>query len=182
MWVFEFMVRVHGMSLQQASLRIGGLNLLCGIAGVALGGWLTDRLSQADARWLLWLPSLQASIGAPFAALFLYLDRIDLALACYAIYWVFNASYNAPTYALMQALADARTRALAVATHLFIVNLVGLTAGPFLVGFLNDALHPAYGDHAIRYSLIAVVLSNAFAAIFYLRGARTLRADIAAGV
>jgi len=178
LWVFEFMARVHGLSMQQASLEVGGLNLLCGIAGVALGGFLTDRLSRVDARWFLWLPSLQAATAAPMAVVFLYLDRLDLALIFYAIHWVINASYNAPTYALMQALADARSRALAVATHLSIVNLVGLTSGPFLVGVLNDALRPTYGEGAIRYSLMAVCISNAFASIFYMLGSRSLPADL----
>jgi predicted MFS family arabinose efflux permease len=178
LWIFEFMIRVHGLSVQQATLRIGSLNLLCGILGVALGGWLTDRLSRVDARWFLWLPSLQAATAAPLAVLFLYLDRLELALICYAAHWVINASYNAPIYALMQAQADARSRAFAVAVHLSIVNLIGLTAGPSLVGYLNDALHPSYGAQAIRYSLMLVCISNAFAALFYLTGTRTVRADV----
>jgi len=178
LWIFEFMVRVHDLSMQQATLRIGGINLICGILGVALGGGLTDRLSRVDARWFLWLPTLQASTAAPLAVLFLYFDRLEFALVFYALHWVINASYNAPIYALMQSLAGARSRALAVAVHLSIVNLIGLTCGPSLVGLLNDVLHPAYGDHAIRYSLMVACISNAFAAIFYLVGSRTVREDV----
>jgi len=179
-WVYEFMGRVHGMSMKEASLYIGALNLPFGLLGVALGGWLTDRLSHADARWFLWLPSLQALIGAPFTVLFLYLDRLELALACYAVHWVLNASYNAPIYALMQTLAGARSRALAVAAHLFIVNLVGLALGPLLIGYLNDQLRAGFGEHGIRYSMMIAGLTNAVAAIFYLAGARTVREDVAA--
>ncbi|HXZ85071.1 MAG TPA: MFS transporter, partial [Myxococcota bacterium] len=178
LWIIEFMTRIHGLSAQQASVRVGVLNLLCGIIGVALGGWLTDRLSRSDARWFLWLPSLQVAVAAPLAAIFLYLERLDLALGCYAAHWILNAGYNAPTYALMQALADARTRALAVATHLSIVNLVGLTSGPFVVGLLNDRLEPELGVQAIRYSLMLVCFSNAFASIFYMLGSRTVPQDV----
>lgn len=179
-WIYEFMGRVHEMSMKEASIAIGALNLPFGILGVALGGWLTDRLSHKDARWFLWLPSLQAVLGAPFTVLFLYLDRLDLALACYAVHWVFNASYNAPIYALMQTLAGARSRALAVATHLFIVNLVGLTLGPLLIGFLNDELRASFGEHGIRYSMMIAGLTNALAAVFYMLGSRTVREDVAA--
>jgi predicted MFS family arabinose efflux permease len=178
-WIYEFMSRVHGMPTTEAALRIGIINFGFGLAGVALGGWLTDRLAPGDARWFLWLPALQAAVGAPFVALFLYLDQLGLALACYCVYWVLNASYNAPIYALMQNLASARSRALAVATHLFIVNAIGLSAGPFLIGYLNDAFQPAYGERAIRYSLILVGLVNGLAAIFYLAGARSVRQDVA---
>jgi len=121
---------------------------------------------------------LAASTAAPLAAIFLYLERLDLALGCYAAHWILNAGYNAPTYALMQALADARTRALAVATHLSIVNLVGLTSGPFVVGLLNDRLEPELGVQAIRYSLMLVCFSNAFASIFYMLGSRTVPQDV----
>ena len=128
---------------------------------MVLGGWLTDRLSPRDARWFLWLPALQAAIGAPFTVLFLYLDQLGPALACYAVHWVLNASYNAPIYALMQTLAGARTRALAVATHLFIVNLIGLTLGPFLIGYMNDGLHERTATtRAIRYSMMVAGLTT----------------------
>jgi hypothetical protein len=112
--------------------------------------------------------------------MFLYLDQLGWALAFYSVHWVLNASYNGPIYALMQALASARLRALAVATHLFIVNLIGLTLGPFLIGLLNDLLKASYGDRAIRYSMMAAALSNALAAVFYMAGARSVREDIAA--
>ena len=179
-WIYEFMGRVHGMSMKEASLYIGLINLPFGVLGVALGGWLVDRLSPKDARWFLWLPSLQAVIGAPFIVLFLYLGRLDFALACYAVHWVLSAGYNAPIYTLMQTLAGARSRALAVATYLFAVNLIGLTIGPLLIGFLNDELRVVFGEQGIRYSMMVAGLTNVAAAIFYMAGARTVRQDVAA--
>jgi predicted MFS family arabinose efflux permease len=177
-WVYQFMIRVHGLTMQEAGSYVGGLNLLFGLLGVVSGGWLADRASRRDVRWFLWLPALQAAIGAPFAVLFLQLDALGPSLACYAIQWALYTGYNAPIYALMQALAGTRSRALAVATHLFIVNLVGATFGPLLIGFLNDALRASYGDEAIRYSMMVAVLMNAASAVFYLLGARTVRADV----
>jgi hypothetical protein len=80
----------------------------------------------------------------------------------------------------MQTLAGARSRALAVATHLFIVNLIGLTFGPLLIGFLNDELRAGFGEHGIRYSMMIAGLTNAVAAAFYMAGARTVRQDVTA--
>lgn len=179
-WIAQFLIRVHDVPLHKTGAFIGGLNLAFGLIGVFLGGWLSDRLSPRDARWFLWLPTLQALGGIPFTLLFLYLDHLGWALAFYSVHWILNASYNGPIYALMQALASARTRALAVATHLFIVNLIGLGVGPLLIGWLNDSLRAAHGDHAIRYSMTVAALTNALASIFYLLGARTVREDVAA--
>jgi len=180
MWVYQFAIRVHGLSMQQASQSIGGVTLVFGVMGVVLGGWLADRLSGRDPRWFLWLPALQALLGLPFVFAFLSLDAIGLSLAAYAIFWALYAGYAAPIYALMQALADARTRALAVAAHLFLVNLIGTTLGPLLVGLVNDLLRPLYGDRSIRYSMLLVAGVNGISAAFYLLAARTVRADIAA--
>lgn len=179
-WIYVFMERVHGVSMKEASVYIGLLSLLFGLLGVALGGWLIDRLSPKDVRWFLWLPSLQAVIGAPFILLFLYLDRLDLALASYVIYWVLSAGYNAPVYALIQSLAGASSRALAVATYLFVVNLIGLTIGPLLIGFLNDELRAVFGEQGIRYSMMVAGLANVVAVVFYMAGARTVRQDVTA--
>jgi predicted MFS family arabinose efflux permease len=179
-WIAQFLIRVHGVQMHEAGSYIGALNLGFGSLGVLLGGWLTDRLSPRDARWFLWLPTLQAVIGMPFTLLFLYLDHLGWALAFYSVHWVLNASYNAPIYALMQLLANARTRALAVATHLFIVNLIGLGIGPLLIGWLNDSLRESYGDLAIRYSMTVAAVTNALAAVFYMAGTRTVREDVVA--
>ena len=65
-----------------------------------------------------------------------------------------GASFAAPTYALVQALAPLRMRAMASAVLLFILNLIGLGLGPTIVGVLNDVLHPRFGDEAIRVSLL----------------------------
>ncbi|MFO1511074.1 MAG: MFS transporter [Steroidobacteraceae bacterium] len=62
-WIYVFMDRVHGLSMKEASIYIGLLSLIFGLLGVALGGWIVDRLSPKDARWFLWLPSLQAVIA-----------------------------------------------------------------------------------------------------------------------
>jgi hypothetical protein len=71
-------------------------------------------------------------------------------------------------------------RATASAILLFILNIVGLGIGPLLVGALNDALAPRYGDEAIRYSLLLLTAIGAVGSVFFWEGARTLRADLAA--
>ena len=62
-WIAQFLIRVHGVQMHEAGTYIGALNLGFGALGVILGGWLSDRLSPRDARWFLWLPTLQAVAG-----------------------------------------------------------------------------------------------------------------------
>ena len=70
-------------------------------------------------------------------------------------------------------------RATAAAIILFIVNLVGAGAGPFVVGFLNDRFVESYGQHAIRYSLFALACTMVLGVIFFWLSSRFLAADLA---
>jgi hypothetical protein len=57
--------------------------------------------------------------------------------------------------------------------------MIGLGAGPFIVGFLNDQLAGRYADEAIRYSLLAVSLMGIPASALFMTASRTLREDLA---
>ena len=70
-------------------------------------------------------------------------------------------------------------RALASATVLFAMNIIGLGLGPWLIGVANDALAPRFGDEAIRYSIGSVGVLSLWAICHSLLAARYLRADLA---
>jgi hypothetical protein len=93
-----------------------------------------------------------------------------------------GAMYLGPTFATTQNLVKPHMRAVASAVLLFIINLIGLGAGPQFVGLLSDWLRPTFGVESIRYALLYVVLAgSAWSAVHYVLGARTLRRDLQAG-
>ncbi len=177
-WGAEFLARVHGLTRLEIGAWMGPIILVAGCTGVTFGGWLTDRLAARDPRWFLRLPAIVALASIPFALLFLLLPTPLAALAFFAPYYAISNMYVGPLWATAQNLARPEMRATASALLLFILNLVGLGAGPFAVGALNDLLAPAYGAAAIRWSLLAVVLSGGFASVFYWQGSRHLAADL----
>jgi hypothetical protein len=61
---------------------------------------------------------------------------------------------------------------------LFIVNIVGAGAGPFIVGVLNDLFAPRFGDEAIRYSLLSISSLGVLGALFLYLSSRTLAEDL----
>ena len=86
-----------------------------------------------------------------------------------------------PTAAMTQGLVKVRMRATTSAILLFIINLIGLGLGPQTVGLASDLLTPVYGREAIRYALLAVVVTGSvWAALHYFAAARTLREDLQA--
>ena len=86
--------------------------------------------------------------------------------------------YVGPMYSMTQSLVKLRMRATASAILLFILNMIGLGAGPLLVGFLNDQLHAPLGDAAIRYSLLVAVLIGGLGSAFFWRSSQTLEQDL----
>jgi hypothetical protein len=115
----------------------------------------------------------------PFLVLFAASPTPSLALLALIPTNFFNGFFPPPTFAVGQGLARLRMRALASATVLFAMNIVGLGLGPWLIGISNDLLAPAYGEQAIRYSLGGVGVFSLWGAAHSLLAARHLRADLA---
>jgi predicted MFS family arabinose efflux permease len=176
-----FLVRVHGMNLREISTALAALALTTGTAGTFLGGWLSDRLAHADARWYMWVPAIGSVAALPFTFLFYLWPDPWTALLLSIPGTIVGGLYLGPCFAMTQTLAKPHMRAMASAVLLFLVNLVGLGAGPLFVGMLWDALTPSLGVDAIRYSLLGTVATGAaWSAVHFAIAAHTLRADLLA--
>jgi hypothetical protein len=69
-------------------------------------------------------------------------------------------------------------RAVAAAVLLFILNIIGLGAGPQVVGILSDLLQPSYGDESLRYALLILCFVNLWAAYHYFVAGKYLKDDL----
>ena len=180
-WNAAFLIRSHGMSIGAVGSWLAGIAIVGGGLGTFAGGYLTDRLRPRDARWSLWVPGISTLVAVPFS-MFFYLGsdlRVILALASVPVF--FGAMYLGPTFALTQALAPLRMRAVASAFLLFLLNLIGLGLGPQMVGVASDLLAPRLEEESLRGALVLTVMFNLWSGLHYFLGARTLRADLAGG-
>ena len=179
-WGPAFLERVHQMGVVEIGTWLGLSVGVGGSAGAYLGGRLADRLGARDQSWYMRLPAIQALLGVPFVAGFLLLQSPALALFSFFPFYFIANMYIGPMLAMPQGLVKLRMRATASAILLFILNMVGLGVGTFVVGFLNDQLAGRFGIEAIRYSLLAVTLVGGLASLFFLQASRTLGADLRA--
>jgi MFS family permease len=176
-----FMVQVHGLKLGELSTALAALALTTGTAGTYLGGWLSDRLARADARWYMWVPAIGSIIAVPFTFLFYLWPEPWTALLLSIPGTIVGGLYLGPCFAMTQSLAKPHMRAMASAVLLFLVNLIGLGAGPLFVGVLWDLLKPSFGVEGLRYALLVTVVTGAaWSAVHFTLAARTLRADLLA--
>lgn len=177
-WMPTFVVRVFGGSYAEIGLILGVVLGIAGAAGTYVAGMLCDRMLGRDVRWLLWIPALGSAASVPFFAISLLGPSFGWGLPFYAVSAFLGGMFAAPTYTLVQALAPLRMRAMASAVLLFVLNLIGLGLGPTIVGVLNDALAPRFGDGAIRVSLLLLSLLNLWGALHSLIAARSAGAEV----
>ena len=156
-WVPSVLERSFGLTLIQRGHFLASLYLIGGTAGVFAGGWLADRLGQADRRWYARLPVLAWLITAPTFAAGLLVDSLWLAWPLLLIPNALNILWLGPVTTAVQHLVPQPMRATASACVLLIINLVGLGAGPTLIGALSDLFKARLGEEALRYASLSVV-------------------------
>jgi len=179
MWGFEFYGRVHAMPPMDIGTWMAVIVGLGGSAGAYAGGALADRFGQRNPVWYMRLPAIASLVGVPFGFGFLLSDSSQASMIFFFIFYVLSNVYVPIMHTLNQNLAQLRMRATAAAILLFIINLVGAGAGPFVVGFLTDQYAGTYGDEAIRYSLLTLASTGVLGALFFHLSSRSLAGDLA---
>lgn len=176
-WVPSVMMRSFGFSLTQTGQYLASLYLIGGTAGVFGGGWLADRLGQADRRWYARLPMIAWAITAPLFAIGLMAPSGTIAWLFLLIPNALNILWLGPVTTAVQHLVPRNVRATASASFLLINNLIGLGIGPTLIGALSDLYKDRYADEALRYAALSVVGFYLVAAILMAFAVRRLSRD-----
>lgn len=180
LWMPTFLIRSHELSSSQAGLVLALMSGIVGGFGTFTAGRLTDLLARRDARWRCWIVSIASLIMVPLLVAVFASRTLPLTLALYALPAFLTAAYVAPTYSMLQDLVSIRTRAVASAIMLFVMNMIGMGLGPQLVGVLSDLFAPGFGNESLRMALMALSLVNVVCAWLYWLAARSLSKDLAA--
>jgi MFS family permease len=160
-WIAPFFARVHGLSLQELATGLAFGAFFGGVSGAWCSGKIADYLGKKGLFWYIMTPVFALLVGVPMTLLMLNVESYKMALALFILQQFVFSAYSGPIYAAMQFMVPAKMRALIVAIHLFILNLIGVGLGPLLIGMMNDAFLMDYGEAAaIRYSLMIITLSS----------------------
>lgn len=178
-WGPPFFMRTYGMETDVLGLALGGLNLVAGGLGALLGGFLGDRLSRRDGRWLVWLPALAIFISVPFTLIGLFQKTAWMALAFLVVPMGAMTVYSGPIYGLVQSLVEPRMRAVASATFLFIVGIIGMGGGPLAAGIISDLATGMFGREALRYALAIICVFSLWSVIHFCIAGNHVREELA---
>jgi predicted MFS family arabinose efflux permease len=151
-FITSFFMRNYFAEVTQASSSLGmtqlgylglAMGLAAGVGGVIgswLGGWWCDKFGAKDLRHFALLPMLFPFIGLPVFWYLLSLHDINLAMLLLIIPNIGVAIWYGPVYGGVPGLVPPAMRATASAILLFVINIIGLGAGPTLFGMLSDGL------------------------------------------
>jgi hypothetical protein len=151
----------YDMNKTEIGLFYGTCSGVGGMIGTIAGGYLADRLGAKDRRWFLWVPMWGKLLGAPLFIAAMLAPTVELSLLLYFPGITLAAMYLGPSLAITHHLVPASMRAMSSAVLFFILNILGLGTGPFVVGLLSDWI----GGNAQNLSEAHSFLGNSVAEV-----------------
>jgi MFS family permease len=177
-WLPPFFIRVHGMSAGEIGAWLALSVGLGGAIGSISGGWLSDRLRHRYARPEIPILAISTALTCPLLLLTVLSPGLPLALTGLFLLNLFAFVWIGPTSATIQRVVPIRSRALAVGIQLSVANIISLTFGPPVIGYISDLLRPEYGAESIRYALAIGSFAAFGGTAYYLSAGRYVLDDI----
>ncbi|MCL6262975.1 MFS transporter [Craterilacuibacter sp. RT1T] len=166
-WNPSFLIRSHGLTMQQAGLLAGLGGGTMSFLGTLACGWATDRLIRRDAGWQLGTALLGTLISIPFAlAYFLWPAGSAFQIGSLAIptaflfnlgFSFFGTWWSVPCLGAISHLFPPGRTAQATSIFVMAMTLLGIGAGPLIIGTLSDFFAVSHGSDALRLALAGSV-------------------------
>jgi MFS transporter, Spinster family, sphingosine-1-phosphate transporter len=176
-WLAVYAIRTFNVSAGEVGLLLGTYSAAAMALGTLAGGWLGNRLAPLGLRWLLRLPALFVLACVPCYAAMLLADSVVALGAFGALASFLAGALFGPLLAALYGLADGRERATAVAFCLFVVNVIGLSLGPLVVGALSEALQMTLDGGSLRAAMMTVVVLLLPGALMFAFASRRLEQE-----
>lgn len=174
-WAPAYLIRTMGMTLPEVALWYSLINGVAMATGIFLSGWVADRWARTNPGAYALMPGLGLLATIPFFIGFLLAPSWPLALALFVVPGLTFSMYLAPALSVIQNAVHPSERSTSGAILLLMINLIGLSGGPFLVGWVSDHLAPSFGTGSLRFGLAALIPAIVLAVIVLFRGAVLLR-------
>ncbi len=175
----SFLIRSHGMNLQEIGMYLGLIIGVSSAIGFVGGGYIADRVGKINRKYALLTVAGSALAAWVFVFPMYLLDDSNWVLIIFFVASVPTNVYLATTFAQTQGLVRLRMRAAASAILLFIINIIGMGLGPQFAGILSDFLSPGFGSDSMRYSLMSIgAVMGPWVAFHYYAASRHIAGDL----
>jgi MFS family permease len=137
-WMTGFLERVRHVPKTTATSGFGGIVVLTGLVGTALGGWLGDRWLRRSPQAYLWLSGIATLLAAPFFALALLSSAPSVFWPAMIVAQLLMFASTGPINSQIVNVVPPAIRTMAVAVSVFTIHALGDCWSPFLVGVISD--------------------------------------------
>jgi len=155
-WMPEFLRRSAGMSMGNASLAVGAITVIDGIAGTVVGGLIAQIWLRGNHRALYLLSAISVILTLPCGAV-LFFGPHKWALPSLFVAEFFLFLNNGPLNAAIVNSVAAPVRATAISINLFCIHFFGDTFSPQIIGAISDRTTLSIGLGA---TLVTLALSS----------------------
>jgi MFS family permease len=153
-WMPTFLVRVHGMQLDNANYAFGGITLFNGIVATLIGGWLGDKLLRRTRMAYYALSAAAVAIAVPIMWIAIHANG-NLMFAAIFLGEFFLLLNTSPLNAAVVDSVSGKIRASAIAVNVFVIHALGDATSPTLIGYISDRVSLRTGFAA---TVVAVVI------------------------
>lgn len=157
-WMAAVMLRQFEFSTGDVGLYLGLAFFIGGIPGPILGGYITQWLTNRHEHWRALVPGLSSLLCVAPLALSLTSDSFWPFLGWFALAYGIYVASQAGILSGIQAAVEPSQRGFAVATALFMNNLMGQALGLAVIGWVSDWLAPTQGQYSLSIAVFGVCL------------------------
>ena len=152
-WMPEFLRRNAGLSMGNASLTVGAITVIDGIAGTLIGGWIAQIWLRTNQRALYLVSFWSVVLTIPFGAMVFFGPKAWVVPSLFlAEFFLFLNT--GPINAAIVNSVSAPVRATAISINLFCIHFFGDTFSPQVIGAISDRSNLSIGLGATLVTLL----------------------------
>ncbi len=180
-WLPSFFVRTHGLEIGTVGTWLAFTNAVPHALGLLAGGVLADKLGKISVRAPVLLCAFAQLAAAPFYSLVLLVETPTIAFLWLIVPSFVGVMQGAVLFATIQGVAEVRSRAVAAALMILIINLISGIVGPQLVGAISDLSMQFIGAASLGFSLLIVATTcSLWSALHFYLAAKSVEHDLVA--
>lgn len=171
-WVTQFYVRVHKVTLAQIGVVAAIVALAVGVPAMVLGGYVADRVSRHLRGGRLAFISMVALASVPLWMALLFVSDLSIVVPVNIALYALSILWVGPATADVSDIAGPHLRGLAIGLFFSVINITAYGFGSPLIGFFSDRLGVATDPSQMRYSLLICPITCAIGALLLWIGSK----------
>jgi len=176
-----FLMREKGMVLKQIAAYYSIVVLIGMCGSMFVSGRLVDRFTRVSKRAYALIPATSLALAIPLFLSFVWARSWHIALAFLVVTIFLNYFYLSSAVTLVQEEVRPDQRVMSGALLLLVMNFIGLGLGPTFVGAASDFFRRSHPHDSLQMALFALAPFYLVAIAIFLKLARVLRSESAAG-